>query len=105
MPQPLSVTCSTLSPPALTATVMAVEPASRQFSSISLSAELGRWMTSPAAMRLTTDGSSRTMRRAGGGGGGGTGGAAVTTAAEDDAMAPEGWWGESADANCRRAGT
>ena len=38
-----------------------VEPASRQFSSISFTAEAGRCTTSPAAMRLTTVSSSRWM--------------------------------------------
>lgn len=33
---------------------MRVAPASREFSSSSLSADEGRWITSPAAMRLTT---------------------------------------------------
>ena len=38
-----------------------VEPASRQFSSISFTAEAGRCTTSPAAMRFTTVASSRWM--------------------------------------------
>ena len=54
MPCPLSWICSSLRPPPLAVTAMLIEPASRLFSSISLSALLGRWMTSPAAMRLIT---------------------------------------------------
>ncbi len=61
MPCPLSVICNSLLPPSLTTTLMEVEPASRLFSSISLSAEAGRWMTSPAAILLTTCSSSFRM--------------------------------------------
>lgn len=39
--------------------IKAYSPASRLFSSISFSAEAGLWMTSPAAMRLTTSAESR----------------------------------------------
>ena len=46
---------------ALTVMVMEVEPASRLFSSISLSALEGRWITSPAAIRFTTSCSSAWM--------------------------------------------
>jgi hypothetical protein len=41
-----------------------VEPASREFSSISFNAADGRTTTSPAAMRFTTASSRRSMRRA-----------------------------------------
>ncbi len=40
---------------------MVVEPASRLFSSISLSADDGRWITSPAAIWFTTCWLSATM--------------------------------------------
>ena len=52
-PWPLSWICSSLRPPPLASTEIEVAPASSEFSSISLSADAGRWMTSPAAMRLT----------------------------------------------------
>ena len=61
MPWPLSWICRSLRPPALAATAMLVEPASRLFSIISLRALLGRWMTSPAAMRFITCWSSALM--------------------------------------------
>ena len=61
IPHPLSVTCSSLLPPSFTVTTIEVAPASRLFSRISLSADAGRWMTSPAATRLTTSSASRRM--------------------------------------------
>lgn len=48
-----------LRPPSLTMTLMEVEEASKLFSTSSLTAETGRWITSPAAIRLTTDSSRR----------------------------------------------
>ena len=61
IPHPSSVTCSSLLPPSRTVTVIDLDPASREFSSISFRAEAGRWITSPAATRFTTSGESRTM--------------------------------------------
>ena len=58
MPWPLSWICNSCSPPPFTVTVMLVDPASKQFSSISLIAAEGRWTTSPAAIRFTTVSSS-----------------------------------------------
>ena len=52
IPHPSSVTCSSLLPPSRTVTVIDLDPASREFSSISFRAEAGRWITSPAATRL-----------------------------------------------------
>ena len=61
IPRPLSCICSSLFPPSLTSTEICVAPASRLFSSISFNAEAGLWMTSPAAILLTTLGSSCLM--------------------------------------------
>ena len=52
IPQPLSVTRIILIPPSLISTVIAVEPASMEFSTSSLTTLRGRSMTSPAAIRL-----------------------------------------------------
>ena len=52
MPLPLSLTFSNCVPPAASCTVMLVAPASRLFSSSSLSADAGRSTTSPAAIWL-----------------------------------------------------
>lgn len=68
MPLPLSWICSSARPPPFAVTVMDVAPASSEFSIISFSALKGRWMTSPAAILLTTAGSRRSMRRFGGAG-------------------------------------
>ena len=54
IPWPLSVICSEIMPPPFATTAIEVEPASRLFSNISLTADAGRWITSPAAMRFTT---------------------------------------------------
>jgi hypothetical protein len=62
MPCPSSETCMSLSPPSLTVTETVEAPASRLFSMSSFTADDGRWITSPAAMRFTTDSSSRRMR-------------------------------------------
>lgn len=64
IPCPLSRICSSLRPPPLAMTAIEVEPASRLFSSISLRAEAGLWMTSPAAILLTTSWSRAWMRGA-----------------------------------------
>src|SRR3954468_20975454 len=53
MPQPSSVTAISERPPSRTTTSMRVAPASRAFSTSSLTAAAGRSTTSPAAMRLT----------------------------------------------------
>ena len=52
IPQPLSVTRIMVIPPSRISTVMAVEPASMEFSTSSLTTLSGRSMTSPAAIRL-----------------------------------------------------
>jgi hypothetical protein len=49
----------------LATTEIAVEPASRLFSSISFSADDGRWITSPAAILFTTPSSSFLISGAG----------------------------------------
>jgi hypothetical protein len=54
MPWPLSVMRMSLRPPASTSTRMRVAPASRAFSSSSLTTEAGRSTTSPAAIWLAT---------------------------------------------------
>src|SRR5579875_1166783 len=54
MPMPSSLTTTRLWPPSFKVTSMRVAPASIEFSTNSLSAEAGRSITSPAAMRLTT---------------------------------------------------
>jgi hypothetical protein len=54
IPCPSSLICSSFIPPARDSTLIEVEPASSEFSSISLSALAGRWITSPAAIRFTT---------------------------------------------------
>lgn len=59
IPWPSSDTWMSLRPPSLTTTLIEVEWASRLFSISSLTAETGRWMTSPAAIRFTTDSSKR----------------------------------------------
>jgi hypothetical protein len=84
MPQPVSVTCSSLLPPSLTTTAMLDVPASRLFSSSSFSADAGRWMTSPAATRFTTSGA---RRRIGAGTSGGGGGGAVAGASAGSSIA------------------
>lgn len=85
-----------LRPPSLTVTVMEVEPASRLFSTSSFTAETGRWMTSPAAIRLTTDFSRRWMR--GGSIGAGGRGVSVSIGCDGD-CGGEGSIGRS---NCGR---
>lgn len=55
MPWPSSETWMSLRPPSLTTTFMEEEQASRLFSTSSLTAETGRWITSPAAIRFTTE--------------------------------------------------
>lgn len=62
MPWPSSETRRSLRPPSLTETEMEVEAASREFSTSSLTAAEGRWMTSPAAILFTTDASSLLIR-------------------------------------------
>jgi hypothetical protein len=62
MPRPLSCICSSCMPPPFTVTTTLVACASREFSSSSLSAALGRCTTSPAAMRFTVASSSLLMR-------------------------------------------
>lgn len=59
MPWPSSETWMSLRPPSLMTTVMEVDWASRLFSISSLTADTGRWMTSPAAILFTTDSSKR----------------------------------------------
>lgn len=54
MPEPLSVICSSFSPPSLTEISIEVEPASTAFSISSLSALTGATMISPAAILFTT---------------------------------------------------
>ena len=54
MPHPLSVIWMSFLPPAWTLILMRVAPASREFSSISLTTEAGRSTTSPAAIWLAT---------------------------------------------------
>ena len=61
MPVPSSWIWSSFRPPFFAITVMAVDLASMLFSRSSLSADDGRWITSPAAMRLTTVSSSFTI--------------------------------------------
>jgi hypothetical protein len=51
-----------LSPPSLTVTEAVEALASRLFSMSSFTRDDGRWITSPAAMRFTTDSSSCRMR-------------------------------------------
>ena len=58
LPVPLSWICSIFIPPALTVTVILLLPASIEFSSISLIALAGLWITSPAAILFTTTSSS-----------------------------------------------
>ena len=53
MPEPLSVTRISDSPPAAVTTSMSVAPASSAFSTNSFTTLAGRSITSPAAMRLT----------------------------------------------------
>lgn len=48
-----------LRPPSLMVTLMEVEEASRLFSTSSFTAATGRWITSPAAILLTTEASRR----------------------------------------------
>jgi hypothetical protein len=81
MPVPLSVICSMRRPPSFTSTATDVAPASRLFSMSSFSADAGRWMTSPAAIRFTTASSSRRMGGGAGSGAGGAGAAAPGCAA------------------------
>ncbi|XP_048424026.1 uncharacterized protein LOC103955195 isoform X4 [Pyrus x bretschneideri] len=59
MPWLSSETWMSLRPPSLTTTLMEEERASRLFSTSSLTAETGRWMTSSAAIRFTRDSSRR----------------------------------------------
>src|SRR5262245_41165669 len=56
MPQPSSLTLIRLRPPSRSVTSMRVAPASMAFSTSSFTADAGRSITSPAAMRLTTVG-------------------------------------------------
>uniref|UniRef100_A0A0E0CD69 Lipid droplet-associated hydrolase n=1 Tax=Oryza meridionalis TaxID=40149 RepID=A0A0E0CD69_9ORYZ len=62
MPWPSSETWMSLRPPSFTATETLEAPASRLFSMSSFTADDGRWITSPAAMRFTTDSSNLRMR-------------------------------------------
>ncbi|KAI8570747.1 hypothetical protein RHMOL_Rhmol01G0060600 [Rhododendron molle] len=52
---------SSLRPPSLTTALTEVEPASRLFSISSFTAETDRRITSPAAIRFTTDMSSSVL--------------------------------------------
>ena len=56
MPLPSSVTAISARPPPLSSTAIRVAPASIAFSTSSLTADAGRSITSPAAIRLTTPG-------------------------------------------------
>ncbi len=62
MPAPSSTTRMSRRPPSSTATVMVKAPASRAFSTSSLTAAAGRVMTSPAAILAATWGSRIRMR-------------------------------------------
>ena len=55
MPQPLSMTWMSVFPAPLMTIFTCVAPASMAFSTSSLTAEDGRWMTSPAAIWLATE--------------------------------------------------
>ena len=61
MPLPLSITCKEVFPASVTMSSIDVAPASRLFSSSSLTMEAGRWMTSPAAIWLATLSGKRWM--------------------------------------------
>ena len=63
IPVPLSWIFSSLRPPSLTVIWIDVDPASKQFSISSFKALAGLWITSPAAMRLTTTSSNFWMCR------------------------------------------
>jgi hypothetical protein len=63
MPQPLSVICNSFNPPSLTRISSDVEPASTAFSISSFRACTGATIISPAAILLTTFGSSAWKRR------------------------------------------
>ncbi len=65
MPPPLSATAIRRMPPPSSRTSMSLAPASRLFSTSSLTTDAGRSITSPAAIWLTrTSGSGRMVRRA-----------------------------------------
>ena len=61
MPTPSSVTAIKVRPPAATSTPTRVAPASIAFSTSSFTADAGRSITSPAAIRLTTPGGRERM--------------------------------------------
>ena len=61
IPEPLSVTRMYSTPPPRNSTDTRVAPASRAFSTNSFTAEDGRSMTSPAAIRVDTAGARRRM--------------------------------------------